>query len=212
RIELRRAVVDLSARGLKLAAKWAAEQLLALPEASAEDEELVVPYSSSSSAVGSFGDKLLFAKSLFDVGEYQRAALVIAKEGAPLGNVPALPLFVRQYALYLAGEKRKTEETTRPTDPLAKKRAVNPNLPALYDELAALHDAEKLDGFGCYIFGVVVRETHAAYGAAAAAGVTGASAVTAKDLFVEAVRKYPWNWSAWLDLAAACLESDTVSA
>lgn len=44
--------------------------------------------------------------------------------------------------------------------------------------------------------------------------VKGAAVVvvaTAEEVLTRSVRLYPYNWSAWLDLAGLCLEADTVS-
>lgn len=43
-------------------------------------------------------------------------------------------------------------------------------------------------------------------------GAAAAAARTAEDVLIRCVRMYPYNWSAWLDLASLCLECDTVGA
>ena len=63
RTELRRAVIELRARGLNAPAKWAAEQLTGLP--SSDDDDSIPTTSSSSDEEDS--DIFLLAKSYFDL-------------------------------------------------------------------------------------------------------------------------------------------------
>lgn len=64
-------------------------------------------------------DRLLFAQVLFDSGEFVRAASMLSEpsnedsrcNGGPLGCLSSKAIFLRGYALYLAGERRKEEET-----------------------------------------------------------------------------------------------------
>ena len=63
-------------------------------------------------------DKLLFAQVLFDSGEFERSASILSEAGFSDGRCTGRPLkvlsskgiFLRGYALYLAGEKRKEED------------------------------------------------------------------------------------------------------
>jgi|AntAceMinimDraft_1070359.scaffolds.fasta_scaffold21774_1 anaphase-promoting complex subunit 8 len=50
------------------------------------------------------GDDFILAKAYFDLGEYRRASHQLSDNTSSLGR------FLRYYALYLAGEKRKNEE------------------------------------------------------------------------------------------------------
>ena len=50
------------------------------------------------------GDEYVLAKTYFDLGEYRRCAHHLADNTTPIA------WFLRCYALYLAGEKRKSEE------------------------------------------------------------------------------------------------------
>ena len=60
---------------------------------------------------------------------------------------PVLQLFLKAYALYLAGEKAKEQERLES----GGAHGVNPNLKALRADLGALHST--LDAFGLYIYG-----------------------------------------------------------
>ena len=63
RNELRRAVIELRARGLNASAKWAAEQLTGLPSSDEDDDQP----STSSSSDEDENDTFLLAKSYFDL-------------------------------------------------------------------------------------------------------------------------------------------------
>ena len=63
RTELRRAVIELRARGLNASAKWAAEQLTGLPSSSEDDEQP----STNSSSDDDENDTFLLAKTYFDL-------------------------------------------------------------------------------------------------------------------------------------------------
>ena len=119
RTELRRAVIELRARGLNAPAKWAAEQLTGLPNSDDSHNEP----STSSCSDEEDSDIFLLAKSYFDlkvmlqhitaksaqaysyvnafVQEYRRVAHVLRTSPGKKAR------FLRCYALYLAGEKRK---------------------------------------------------------------------------------------------------------
>lgn len=199
--ELRKAVHDLSARGLKLAAKWAAEQLVGLPASVSEGSSADISfYPTDFGKTPSY--KLLFAKSLLDVGEYQRSAAVFGPTDGGVSGLEPTEQFIRHFALYLAGEKQKEEETRRLSAPLERCSITNPNLLMLHEELSVLYEHKKLDGFGLYIFGVVLKEMRLLSptdGPVNALAVLHASA-----------RAYPWNWSAWLDLVEVVQQLDTV--
>lgn len=60
---------------------------------------------------------ILYAKSLLELGEYVHAASVLSLPNpivttmtSPLPNLSSYGIFLRAYALYLAGEKRKEED------------------------------------------------------------------------------------------------------
>jgi Anaphase promoting complex subunit 8 / Cdc23 len=119
RSELQTATIVLSQRCLKLAAKWASEQLLGLPwgqkmesgTSSVAQSELVTAVLQESDPT------VLYAKSLMELGEYMHAASVLSRPNsmvttmaAPLPQLSAYGIFLRAYALFLAGERRKEED------------------------------------------------------------------------------------------------------
>ena len=127
--ELRQAVRDLQNRGLLHSVRWAAEQLYGLadevpvaahdatptqlrdddddememetPARGFEEESL---WRGRGGTAETAGDDYVLAKAYFDLGEYRRASHQLSENRTSLGR------FLRYYALYLAGEKRKNEE------------------------------------------------------------------------------------------------------
>ena len=186
RDELRQAVKDLSARGLTAAAKWAAEQLVGLPEQSHGDgasRATAVAARDSEGVSELESDSLMLAKQYFDLREYTRAASVLDVRGA----CSAQARFLRLYATYLAGERRKEERAVEEAGPLGESRAENEELPIIEDELRT-HCAplESSDPFLLYLLGLVLlrREKKA----------------SARAALLASVHAYPCNWSAWLAL------------
>jgi hypothetical protein len=171
RIDLRNATTILSDRGLKLASRWAAEHLNSLiaplppqPPPSAMPTSAFDKSGAASEPTGAginTGDKDVhhlpyeelmaggsdlekYAKSIFDLGEYNRAATILSvslhtqynsdeneSSGLPMpgsakrrvhtkgGDLTIYPprdsltsygIYLRAYALYMAGERRKEEE------------------------------------------------------------------------------------------------------
>lgn len=201
RIALRSAVRELSERGLRLSAKWAAEQLFGLPPEAPSDREMGDGGSCSAAPMSQDEpvpalpapaegeeDAVLLAKSYFDVNEFRRAAHVLRGARGGCGR------FLRWYALFLAGEKRQAEEAAEEkgagtgTGGLARGRASNNQLALLDTELSAAAEAGTLDGFGFYLRGLVLREMRQPEDATAA--------------LLKAVEMYPCLWAAWTALAA----------
>ncbi|KAK6163820.1 hypothetical protein DH2020_000684 [Rehmannia glutinosa] len=129
-------------------------------------------------------DFYLLAKSYFDCREYRRAAHVLRDQTSKKA------VFLRCYALYLAGEKRKEEEMIELEGPLGKSEAVNRELVSLERELSTLRKNGTIDPFGLYVYGLVLKEK--------------GSENLARSVLVESVNNYPWNWSAWSELQTLC--------
>ena len=298
RMALREATHILSQRGLKLASKWAAEQLIGLaPSASAirndvttstskrfDFREKVIdspimntstPPSLPSSSLymsSSMGNDLeIYAKSVLDMGEYHRAAAILSTNPyintttnnntnststktnrdswtasksvgkahggdvgvrPPRNNLTPYGTFLRAYALYMAGERRKEEEVLELRDPLERTTVTNSYLPQLLAELQTAHVGKTLDAFGLYIYGVVLKEMQKSPSAstttAVAATVSRPSRLnsipksvhsdgcfdthpSAQSVLIESIIQYPYNWSAWLDLAEICIIEPSIN-
>lgn len=129
RSELQTATIVLSLRGLKLSAKWASEQLLGLPTfktnnnsggGQQQQQQLKVTEADHAfiTAVLQESDaSVLYAKSLLELGEYMHAAAVLSLPNNivttmadPLPHLSSYGIYLRAYALFMAGERRKEED------------------------------------------------------------------------------------------------------
>ena len=132
--ELHKASQILSDRGLKLAAKWAVEQWMGLPAEVLEHHQSRDPASNNNnddlvlSRTLEQQDSLWkenspavhYAKALFDLGDYAHAAATLSQPSLskapvesmppPLPNLSPYGVYLRSYALYMAGERRKEED------------------------------------------------------------------------------------------------------
>eukprot|EP00249_Psilotum_nudum_P012993 c24091_g1_i3 orf=588-2054(-) len=133
----------------------------------------------------------LLGKTYFDMREYRRAAHFLN------GVAGKKAFFLRCYALYLAGEKRKEEEIIELAGPLGRSDAVNLELAGLEQELHSLYVKGNLDAFGIYLYGVVLHERD--------------RKAEARAVLCASVNAYPWNWSAWLELEALCTDPEILS-
>lgn len=220
RFELRAAIHQLSDRGLYSASKWAAEQLLGIEQDPARFTPSNTRFQRGSSSIRRryrtvdnvstppagvsyastplpeedevvASDFYLLAKSYFDCREYRRAAHALRDQNSKKA------VFLRCYALYLAGEKRKEEEVVELEGSLGKGDAVNRELVNLERELSTLHQNDNIDAFGLYLYGLVLKEK--------------GSEKLARTVLAESVNNYPWNWSAWLELQSLCTTVDILN-
>ena len=77
----------------------------------------------------------------------------------------------------------------------------NPYLSQLVEELAAAYDSNKLDAFGLYVYGLVLKE---------AKTEKLQSNHTPHAILVESILQFPYNWSAWLDLSDVALQDTSI--
>lgn len=188
--ELRIAVQQLQNRGLVHSAAWAAELLtqIELNEEDSDDEGALDPRLNDDPPE----DICLLALSYFNLKEYDRAAYCLKVQKA----TSSYALFLRGYATFLAGEKRKEEETLEKSDPMEKSQVINKNLKELQAEFRQLKEDGKLDGFGLFLYGLVLKERD--------------RPKEARGILCESVNKYPWNWSAWKQLSSLCKDKDVM--
>ncbi|KAF5200200.1 Anaphase promoting complex subunit 8/cell division cycle protein23-like protein [Thalictrum thalictroides] len=222
REELRTAIRQLTDRCLHSASKWAAEQLMGL--GIEQDPSKVTPshtrfqrgsssirrrFLKSDISITPIGgvsyvstpaheedesydsDCYLLAQSYYNCKEYRRAAHVLRDQ------IGKKAVFLRCYSLYMAGEKRKDEETIELDGPLGKSDAVNRELVLLEKELSTHRQNGNIDPFGLYLYGVVLKET--------------GREDLAREALVESVNRYPWNWNAWSELQCLCTNVDVLN-
>ncbi|XP_072791190.1 cell division cycle protein 23 homolog isoform X2 [Taeniopygia guttata] len=164
-------------RGLQHSGKWAAELAFALEPLPLS--ELPPPPVLTEEDARDL-DAYTLAKSYFDLKEYDRAAYFLQ------GCKSQKAYFLYMYSRYLSGEKKKDDETVDSLGPLEKGQVKNEALRELRVELSKKHKAQELDGFGLYLYGVVLRKLDLVK--------------EAIDVFVEAAHVLPLHWGAWLEL------------
>ena len=129
----------------------------------------------------------LRAKTCFDVKEYLRTADLLKHTESRKGK------FLRRYSLFLAGEKHKDEEQAELKEQC---QVSNTELRNLKEELDLEYEAKELDGFGKYLFGVILMEVKLVD--------------QAREVLVDSCNAYPWNWSAWVALSSICVSIETL--
>lgn len=176
--DLRKAIKECSDRGLKHTRKWLGELNFSLKGVKLVTHDETVDVSFIDPTEEEEEDDYTLSKGYFDVKEYDRAAYFTSNCKMPKAR------FLHLFSRYLSGEKKKIDDMTElPPDPLK-----NEELKLLCADLRKDYLAANLDGFSLYLFGVVLKKLHLDR--------------QAVDVFVEAVRKQPMHWGAWLELAA----------
>ncbi|KAI8924590.1 hypothetical protein BC831DRAFT_402213, partial [Entophlyctis helioformis] len=132
-------------------------------------------------------DPYLLAKACFDSREFHRAAHILGPCVGPRS------VFLRLYATLLAGEQNHSmhlnQTGNQAIDPTVKKMLL-----AIESELADLAKKrpQAMDGFLFYLYGIVCKKLE--------------KTIQSFELLLKSVRIYPYNWSAWLELAS-CLQT-----
>lgn len=181
--ELASAVPELLDRSLYYAARWASELLLSSGAGVVPGGEAGPRFDDrEAAAVG-------LAKSFVGLRQHRRAA------NALTGCTTPLAVFIRAYSRFLAGEKRKEDEGLEQG---STSRLVNEELSGLDAELSDAYSSGALDGFGLYMYGIVLKSLQ--------------RFEQARRALVESVNVYPWNWSAWKALASLVTDMSMVSA
>lgn len=133
-------------------------------------------------------DIYTLSKSYFDLKEYDRAAYFLKMCKTSKAK------FLYYYSLYLSSEKKKIDNMTDvPPDPLK-----NGSLKLLCNELRKEHLSRNLDGFGLYLYGVILKKLQ----------ITN----EAIDILVESTHKQPMHWGAWLELSTLITDREKLEA
>ncbi|KAI7870027.1 hypothetical protein BDF14DRAFT_1879786 [Spinellus fusiger] len=94
--------------------------------------------------------------------------------------------FLRLYSLYLMGERDRAEEMNDILGKCENPLAPNNFLLEIVDELSESDTKSELDAFSLYLYGVALLRRKQLF--------------TAAQVLIRSVKKYPYNWSAWLEL------------
>ncbi|KAK9468805.1 anaphase promoting complex subunit 8 [Lipomyces arxii] len=197
--DLDRAYALLSDRCLYESAKWAAEALNALQvdDESVEDDgvlESAPDITPIDNMPASERRKYLLAKACFDCREYDRAAMMLDKCKS------FKCLFLRLYARYISGEKKKEEQSATILGPLDGDGTPNKQIVLIISELEQLfreNDKARQDSFLLYIYGIVLIK-HKCEKAAV-------------EPLLRSVTIYPYNWGAWQELSSCVPLSDQLN-
>ena len=221
--EMRSARNELRLRGMVHASTWISESIISLGQgtkgAGLSSTSIPAPELENNCSSLLEDDVFHLARSLFESKEYRRCAHLLR------GCAGVRSLFLRCYALFLAGEKRKEEEKAEAGFPSSgihtgmivqgsgsvssepREGAVNPDLIDIERELSRelrgdAHDGanefKNSDPYLLWLLGVVLKSLDQRGRARAA--------------FVASVNAMPYNWSAWTDLSTVCDDWDAVLA
>ncbi|KAK9365266.1 anaphase promoting complex subunit 8 [Lipomyces kononenkoae] len=199
--DLDQAFVVLSDRCLYESAKWIAEALNGLDVDASSDEADVMQDAMASRNIPSDADtsdisrldrmpaseqrKYTLAKACFGCREYDRAIMFLEKCKSPKC------MFLRLYAKYISGEKKKEEQSEVILGPLDGDSTPNKELAVIIGELEQYFrdsDLSRHDPFLLYLYGIVLIK-HKCERAAV-------------EPLIRSVKIYPYNWGAWLELLA----------
>lgn len=131
-------------------------------------------------------DNYLLARSYVDCREYERAAHFTQNCESPV------PKFVHLYASYMAKEKKKLDD-------MVDTSAVNganhvKDLSELLNILKSEYNEKNLDGYGLYLYGVVLKKLDLHQ--------------MAVQVFLESIHKEPILWASWLELSPLISDKD----
>lgn len=169
--DLLRGIKECSERGLNQSVKWLSELNFALNNVQIPVEEL--PQAEPQNDI----DIYYMAKSYFDVKEYDRCVFFTEDCESPRVR------FLHLYSQYLSIEKKRLDNMPDVENPISK----NTILRELFSVVQALYNKGSLDGYGLYVYGVILKkfELHS----------------EALEVLQKAIKGAPLHWGAWQELA-----------
>lgn len=181
--DLCKAIIDCSKRGLLQSVKWLAEMNHGL---SYLDFNKDFPEMDGNDLTQVDYDNYYLGKSYFDLREYDRAAYFTKDCKSPV------PKFLHYYAIYLGKQKRHQESVTDNSN-LSDSSFVN-DMSDLFASLKCEYNQGKLDGYGLYLYGVILKNI----------GLNDLAIHT----FVESIQETPMLWSSYVELALLMTEKE----
>jgi anaphase-promoting complex subunit 8 len=136
-------------------------------------------------------DKFLFARSLFDIREFDRASYILNSLTHPKC------IFLRLYSKFMAGEKRKEEEVADIIGLNDNTYYMNKEILEIEEDLIDSIKNNPNDGFLFYLYGVLCVKKN--------------QKKKAIQLLTRSVKLYPYNWSAWLELASCLITQELIT-
>lgn len=180
--DLLKGITECSQRGLLHSTKWLSELNYSIAQVKLEPTD----YIQNSADCGDETETYLLGKTYFDTKEYDRCAYFTQKCTSPV------PRFLYLYSTYLSGEKKKIDNMTDsncPPDP-SKNKMLKPLLAILESDYLS----KQLDGYGLYLYGVVLKKLDLL--------------TQATDILLEAIHSNPLHWGAWLELCPLIIDRE----
>lgn len=186
--ELRRGIIECQKRGLLHSAKWLAEMNHGLCELDIDSNNDRCDYSEMSlqGIAPAEYDTYFLAKCYFDVREYDRAAYLVRNAES------AVPRFLYLYATYMGLEKRRLDSTTDQSN-LNDSGHIK-DLADLLGTLKAEYSCGRLDGYGMYLYGVVLKAVDLNQ--------------AAQEILTQSIRSAPMLWATYIELAPLIKEKE----
>ncbi|ORX92888.1 anaphase-promoting complex subunit Apc8 [Basidiobolus meristosporus CBS 931.73] len=135
-------------------------------------------------------DRYQLAKSYFDLREFDRCSYTLRDASDNKSR------FLKLYAKYLSGEKKKEEKNQDIMGLADEKRILNENVSEILEDLEPLYLVDELDSFCLYLYALILLKKNMEQ--------------KAVDALVKSLNKYPYNWSAWLELSGCISNQDTL--
>ncbi|CAF0866997.1 unnamed protein product, partial [Didymodactylos carnosus] len=198
--ELKKAISELDFVGLVHSRKWCSEMLNCITSstkaaATSNESEMLhnnddndgIHINISSRELGTSASIYMMAKCYFDLREYKRCAHHLKQCTTGYG------FFLRVYSLYLDGLKQRCDDFVDvfPDTAVSQRQATttldNSWLINLRCELTTSEKNETLDGYGYYVYALVLKRLSLLN--------------EALIYFIKTVQLIPHLWSAWEDLA-----------
>ncbi|XP_013103699.2 cell division cycle protein 23 homolog [Stomoxys calcitrans] len=186
--ELRRGIVECQKRGLLHSAKWLAEMNHGLVDIEIADDDNKCDFTKVllEGITPDEYDCYYLAKSYFDVREYDRAAYLVRNCES------SVPRFLHYYATYMGLEKRRLDSTTDQSN-LNDSGHVK-DLAELLATLRSAYSHGRLDGYGMYLYGVILKALNLNQ--------------AAQQVLVQSIRLAPMLWGSYVELAPLITEKE----
>ncbi|XP_073827165.1 cell division cycle protein 23 [Musca autumnalis] len=184
--EIRRGIVECQKRGLMQSVKWLAEMNHGLADVELDGDKCDFSEAVMEGIAPAEYDSYYLAKSYFDVREYDRAAYMVRNCES------AVPKFLHYYATYMGLEKRRLDSTTDQSN-LNDSGHVK-DLAELLATLRAEYSRGRLDGYGMYLYGVILKALNLNQ--------------AAHQVLVQSIRLSPMLWASYVELSPLVTEKE----
>lgn len=95
--------------------------------------------------------------------------------------------------------------------PIERHTVYNRELKFIKKEFMFLYKQDELDGFCTYLYGIILGQTEDfRLDTALEETLKETENIQQRNVYIEAIQKYPWNWSAWLDLTTTISDSASI--